>query len=355
MIAATRSIAFTAAAVLTLHSTPAAASDKTQFIFTALLPPGGGSTSVYPVGVYQDQAIGYFITENAVREGFAWSAGSYTLLPALGVVRGVSSSGVAVGDTPGSDTSYTTYNIRTGATNVVNFSPPGGNSFHVGSINSSGTVIASQNVIKMKNEPKIVCQPFEQDASGSYSWLGNASVHGMNPVGLTDDGIFVLGDSQRCTIYQSYKFFIYKDNRAKKFLVPGSKATGIYFVSGSGFGGEYYNAHSRQVFGFTATGTKLKLTTYATSPSNLSMCITAIGPRNEVAGYTLDKLGYYHGFIYKSGIYHEINYPGQSSTILTGFSSTGAIIGDFADFNDTHGLPNQAFIATCASDKGCTK
>jgi hypothetical protein len=85
------------------------------------------------------------------------------------------------------------------------------------------------------------------------------------------------------------------------------------------------------------------------------MSIDAIGPKQEVAGYTVDSSGYFHGLIYANKTYYTIDYPKRNSTIITGFSSTGAIVGYFGDNDQSYGFPSQPFIATCPSDTGCTK
>jgi hypothetical protein len=269
-------------------------------------------------------------------------------------VDAVSDSGVAIGNTPGSDTSYTTYDVTTGSTTIVNFAPPGGIGFSIGGINSSGAIAATQYTAVMKRKPKTACEPFEQGADGSYTWLAQSHLSGLGSVGLTDDGRVVMGRSLQCEGTGAADYFSYENGKKKKITFPGMSSLGVYFVTGSGFGGYFYTADNQQEFGFASTDRR-KITTYATPPGSTAIVVTAIGPKNKVAGYAIAPSGYFHGFIYVGKSYHSIDYPNQKSTIITGFSSTGAIIGYFGDGKAINGYPKQPFIATCASDKGCTQ
>jgi hypothetical protein len=124
MIGSPRSIAFAAVAIVALHSAPAAATDKAKFVFTALVPPNSFGEP-FVTGAYQNQAVGYYTPKGTdSEEGFVWSAGNYTSIPGLSIINALSDSGVVIGTTPGSTTSYTTYDVTSGATNVFDFGPP---------------------------------------------------------------------------------------------------------------------------------------------------------------------------------------------------------------------------------------
>jgi hypothetical protein len=95
------------------------------------------------------------------------------------------------------------------------------------------------------------------------------------------------------------------------------------------------------------------LTTYAPPPGVSGISVEAMSPNNEPAGNSEDAQGYFHGFIFVNDKYYQIDYPGHKATAIRGFSSTGAIIGFFGDVKDEY--PDYPFVATCASDQGCTK
>jgi hypothetical protein len=351
MIAVTRRIAVAAAAVVALHGAQAVAKDEASFVFTPLEPPHFGGLA-YVAGVYQDAAIGYFNPTDAY-EGYVWSAGNYTLVPAVGVVNAVSDTGVAVGNTPGSTTSYTTYDVETGATKTFDFGPSGGYKFLIGGINASGTIAATQFTTVMKTKPRTACQPFEQDADGSYNWLAASKLAGLGPVGLMDDGTVVM--RQECGEKSSPIYHLSKAGSNKTFTIPGAAYIVVGFVSGTRFGGGYTTT-AGQYFGFTSTGVNSSLISYPVPPGSVGIFVTAMGPHHEVAGYAADSAtGHLHGFIYSNKTYYTIDYPHYKNTIITGFSSTGAIVGYFGNEKPIYGIPTQPFIATCASDAGCTK
>jgi hypothetical protein len=355
MNAAVRCIALAAAAVLAFHTCPATAKEKAQFVFTALAPPGSTGVNVFLTGIHQDQVVGDYLAENGTYQSFVWSAGKYGAVPGLDKIDVISDSGVVAGNTPGSATSYSTYDLTSGATNKVDFGPPGGAGFTIGGINSEGTIAATQYTTRISKggHTKTLCQPFEQDASGSYTWLGEASTSGLNSVGVTDDNVIVM--DKECNKYR-VNYFVNRSGKRSKYRIPGSEGSpGIQFVTGAGFGGDFYTVNE-DVPGFTTTGKKSNLTIYPVPPKNsVGINVTAFGPHHEIAGYSVDASGYYHGFIYADTNYYFIDYPDQKSTIITGFSSTGAIIGYFGDLPDNYGPPSQPFIAKCGSEKGCKK
>jgi hypothetical protein len=217
MLASPKSIALATAAIMALHAFPASAKDSARFVYTPLAPPENNGT-VFLTGIYQDQAVGEY-SNGTIEEGFTWAGGNYTNVPAVQVFNALSDSGVAIGDTAGSTTTYTTYDLTSGATNTVSFAPPGGYKFSIGGINASHIVSATQ-FTKMSGKKKPYCQAFEQEPNGSYTWLAKSKPGGLGPIGITDDGIVVM--EQVCSPNVHRNAYLYKNGKTKTFTIPGA-------------------------------------------------------------------------------------------------------------------------------------
>jgi hypothetical protein len=107
---------------------------------------------------------------------------------------------------------------------------------------------------------KTACQPFKQDANGSYAWLGIAKGNGLVALGMTDDDVVVM--KRLCGTNNHRNYFLYDNGKQKEIRIPGGNTPVIEFVSGSGFGGYFYNPTAQQYSGFTSTGKHLKVTVY---------------------------------------------------------------------------------------------
>ncbi len=242
------------------------------------------TVSAYLGSIYQDQVVGSGYTTNGGEVGFTWSAGKYTIVSAVNTFAAVSDNGLAVGFAKGSNTSYVTYNLVTGALNAFQFAPSQGNTVSLSDINSSGVVSATQRV--QTGIHSYTCQAFVQSPDGSYSIIDPAKDE-LVSLGVTDSGVVLVAktSSRECPD-TNYSVGLYRNGKLRKYSIANGRDVNLFFVEGDGvFGGNYINTVANDIEGFTATGGKAA--SYSV-PGNNTTTVTSEGPPGQYAGYSVD-------------------------------------------------------------------
>lgn len=73
-------------------------------------------------------------------------------------------------------------------------------------------------------------------------------------------------------------------------------------------------------------------------PGQKTISPNAINNHGQVVGYFTDAGNVNHGFLYDSGAFTPIDYPGGVGTVANGINNLGEIAGSFSDAKGTHGF-----------------
>jgi len=99
---------------------------------------------------------------------------------------------------------------------------------------------------------------------------------------------------------------------------------------------------------FGQTQANCKFLTFAVSSSDTLLEVNGISPSGinssgVAVGEYEDSEAFFHGFIYKNGVFENVIYPGSRNTFVQGINNVGLITG-LAFFSDG---TNKGFIASC--------
>jgi hypothetical protein len=205
-----------------------------------------GSTATFADGINNaNQIVGRYQMDGTGDEGFGfiYSNGTYTSFPLpspanYGYVRGISDSGVVVGDQPA-------FYLTNGSLTTIQF--PGSTATDVDGITEGGTIFGTYS-----NTPA-TCQCGFTYSNGVYSSITlPAPANSGNITGLNDSGD-IVGTSPVGSINSG---FVYTGGAVKVIQYPGSLTTSPAGINNSGQIVGTYTSRSGQYFGFIATPIK---------------------------------------------------------------------------------------------------
>ena len=101
-----------------------------------------------------------------------------------------------------------------------------------------------------------------------------------------------------------------------------------------------YEDQSGKYHGFQYSGSTFSSIDF---PGATSTLVSGINDNGQIVGYYVDQAGNYHGFLDSGGSFSSINYPGAPGTFASGINDSGLIVGTYLsdEVNESDG-----FVAT---------
>jgi hypothetical protein len=326
-----RTITLVAAALLAPPAAYAA-----SFTFTDLDVPGYLSTQISGLpGALSESDVVVGTTQQAkgmAPVGFSWSAGTFSLYPAVRELNAVGNNGIAAG-LPASGAGYATVNTSTGA--VATYTD-----------GFRGTPEAIDNAGQIAAQTKAGQIGYLLEA-GAETPLKVPNATSTTPTGINAGGT-VLGSYYSAS---SDGGFSYLNGTYNEFVVPGSVNVNPLFIQSNGvIGGSFTSGTADTLVGFVKRGDNYFL--YAPAES-MASSVYGIGPGGEVVGTWSDPHGGIHsrGFIFLNHTFSYIDYPGAVGTSVTGVNARGSLVGTWYDAHFVY----HPFIAQCPQGQTCTQ
>jgi uncharacterized membrane protein len=112
--------------------------------------------------------------------------------------------------------------------------------------------------------------------------------------------------------------------------VPGAVLTQAQGVNDSGeIVGLYYDSGSNAGQGFALNGSTF--TTIDMPGATGGTYCVGVNNSGEIVGEYIDSAGDYHGFLWVSGVFSTIDYPGAAYSALFGITESGVVVGTYRD------------------------
>ena len=269
----------------------------------------------------------------------AWCAISFadTIVP-----YAINNGGVIVGQDYNSQGVYESFVYNTGTQTFTFLTPPGAtNSIAVG-INDSGQIVGTYGTstgnygyLYSGGTYTTLSVPGATQSPGTFFYYANPNAIGTDATGINDNGE-IVGDwsgssGEAGFIYSAGSF-------TNTSITDGSVFTALYGVNDSGVISGYTQTPAA---GFLYSSGTFAPINY---PGASRTVVQGINDSGEVVGfYTLD--GSTWGFIYSDGTYTSIAYPGSSQTDLFGISNNGEIVGSYTCSSGLCPFSDPAFYA----------
>ncbi len=209
---------------------------------------------------------------------------------------------------------------------------PGAGFSYVNGINSAGDLVGNYGTIDngLDSHGYVYSQ-------GNFAFIDYPGAESTNAHGINDSGLIV--GSASFSSNRIIHGFKYNGQTFKTFDAPGQHQTILWGVNNAGDIVGETGDFSAQTHAITLQSGRLQ--TIAIPITALKQGALAINNLGVIAAYAVDGLTDY-GWLDRSGSFKSLEFPGTSSTVVTGLNDKGIAVGSF--FLSGQGFVSFAYV-----------